>query len=229
MLDSGCRSDVQLVKDFIEQKLNLTMSDLKFVICTHAHPDHSGGASFFKDLYSIPISAPKNINNWYKGVYGYSTYILDIFLTYLVAFKMKKGFKNIYFPRFIDFDLTLYENTSIPGFEELAVLETPGHTDNDISIINEGESWIYIADKIISLRSKYIRPYPITSPVDYKDSLKKLLKLKINKYLLAHHGECKISDDIITDLIDRTPSTPRNHRNTLLKMLFGMLKASIKR
>jgi glyoxylase-like metal-dependent hydrolase (beta-lactamase superfamily II) len=228
-MDSGCSSDLQIIYDFIANDLNLPISSLKLVISTHAHPDHSGGAFYYKKKFSTPIAGPPNINKWYSGFKGFITYILDIFLTYLVSFKMKKKFRNIYFPRHIDFDFSLTDGMVIPGFEDLVILNTPGHTDDDITIFCEKDSWAYIADKIISLRNFYIRPYPISSPVNYKKSLNRLIDLKISKFYLAHHGECTINENQINKLIEGTPKKPRVHRNSLLKILSGMLRASYKR
>ena len=94
LLDSGCRCDVDIVKSYIEKDLNKKMSDLKCVIVTHSHPDHSGGAFVFQKKYQIPIAAMESINEWYKGVDGFLAYYIDILLTYLVAIKKKQKIKK---------------------------------------------------------------------------------------------------------------------------------------
>ena len=102
LLDSGCRSDVPVVHQFIEEELGRSIRDLALVVVTHAHPDHSGGAHYYQQRYGIPIAGTHEMNDWYKGISGIFTQFVDIFLTHYVAYKKKKSLQNIWFPRFIN-------------------------------------------------------------------------------------------------------------------------------
>lgn len=225
LLDSGCRCDVEIVQRFIENTLNKKMEDLKLVIVTHAHPDHSGGASFYKEKFKTKIAGPENVNNWYRGFEGILTYGIDLLLTYLVALRKKKGIKNILFPRKLRLDFALKDGDAIPGFENWKVLQTPGHTTDDLTLYCQRENTAYIADMIVGQRKEFFRPYPLSLPGEYKKSLQKYIDLKIETFLMAHYGINVISEDQIKKNIDKTPSIPRVHRNTLPTILKHLLRA----
>ena len=45
LLDGASRADVDVITAFISQTLKRPLSDLKYVIVTHMHPDHAGADS----------------------------------------------------------------------------------------------------------------------------------------------------------------------------------------
>lgn len=223
LLDSGCRSDVNNIIKYITS-IGRKVSDLKLVVVTHAHPDHSGGAMLFRSRYNITIAAPRSINEWYAGFSGVLTYVVDLLLTYFVAKKKKRGLKWIFFSRQIKIDRVLEDLALLPGFADWQVISTPGHTISDISLYNSKASTIYIADNIVASKSAFFRPYPITTPESYQESLKKYIELDPATYLLAHYGENKISKEQIDKLIQGVSAKPRNHRNTLPAILKHLFK-----
>ena len=215
LLDSGCRCDVPVVQRFIEYDLDRSMLDLKLVVVTHAHPDHSGGAQYYQDLYQIPLASSKRLNLLYLGLSGRVTHLADIVLTYYVASKKQAGWKNVAFPRHIDVDYVLAEGDHLPMFPDWQVLETPGHTLADLSIYHTESSTAYVADCIIGTKKWLSRPYPIHSPEQYRKSLGRFIELGIQNFLLAHYGEHKIPSAEIQTLIDGAPEKPRKHLGTL--------------
>lgn len=222
LLDGCCSCDFKHIKSFIEEELRLNLKHLKLVISTHAHPDHMGALHKFKH-HGIAIAGPKDINQWYRGLSCFFTYSIDICLTYLVALNKKQKLRNIIFPRQINLDYYLEEGQNIPGFSDWKVLECPGHTAIDLSIYHTKKKIAYIADNIVSSRNKTFRPYPVCFPDLYKSSLKKYIDFGIEDFLIAHYGQIKISSKTIADLMASTPASPRNHRNTILKILTKLL------
>jgi glyoxylase-like metal-dependent hydrolase (beta-lactamase superfamily II) len=224
LLDSGCRCDIEIIEKFIVENLKRPISDLKLIIVTHAHPDHSGGSTFLKKKFNIPIASTEKVNEFYSGLKGFSVYWIDILLTYMVARRKKTGFKNIIFPREIVIDYKLNDGDMIPGFEDWVALSCPGHTSSDLTIYHQETKTAYIADNIVSSRTSYNPPYPIIHPKKYKRSLKKYIDLGIENFLLAHYNENKISKGELENLIKKAPDIHRSHSNTLfkiLKRLFG--------
>lgn len=224
LLDSGCRVDVPVVKRFIENELNRPFSDLSLVLVSHAHPDHSGGANTYRKL-GIKVAGPASSNNWYSGLKGITIYMIDIFLTYYVAYKIrqKNFFQMIFFKRKVDFDFPLEGGQSIPGFEDWKVISAPGHTTSDLSFFHEETKTAYVADNLIITGRGVIAPYPITLPSSYRESLAKYLSLGVEEFLMAHYGRQKISYDKIEKIISKVKETPRIHRTTfprIFKKLF---------
>lgn len=229
LMDGGCRPDVETVKNYIENKLNKSISDLKLVILTHAHPDHSGGARLFQKKYNIKIAGPENINEWYAGLSGLLTYWIDLLLTYMVAMRKSGKFKNIIFSRKQNLDYKLRDLDLIPGFEDWKVLSAPGHTAVDLTIYNETENKAYIADNLVGTGKKIFRPYPLSFPEKYKKSLQRYIDLDIKTFMLAHYGEVEVSKEHLESLIKSTPQVARNHRNTLPTIFKHLFKAMLKK
>lgn len=229
LLDSGTSADAEVVFDYIENKLKRPKSDLKVVLVTHVHPDHSGGANVFKKS-GIKIAGDSDSNSWYKGFKGFSIYLIDIFLAYLVFLKIRKGraFKNIFFKRHVDYDFDLSDGEVIPGFEDWMIIETPGHTHRDLSAYHKETSTIYVADNIIGKFKSIVTPYPINFPDLYKNSLKRYTDLGVMRYLLAHYSSREITPAEIENLIRVAPNKEISHHNSLGKIVKGLVKSFFK-
>ena len=89
------------------------------------------------------------------------------------------------------------------------VLETPGHTDRDLTLWHAQTKQAYTADLILSIKDKFVSPYLITLPNDYRASLNKIKALQPAVVLLAHDKRVKINDKDFDLLIDRAPKQPR--------------------
>lgn len=201
---------------------------MKLVIVTHAHPDHSGGAPIYREKYQIPIAAAENINDHYLGASGILAYSIDLLLANMVALKKSNNFEKINFKRKIKFDYVLMDRDPIPFFEDWIAIKASGHTEYDVSIFHLENKIAYIADNIISSKSSYYRPYPISNPIEYKKTLSKYISLNIKSYLLAHYSTHQISDEVIKKLRDEAPEKPRIHRTTLPTILKHFTKSFLK-
>ena len=228
LLDGCCRPDAEVVFKYIKEELNKGISDLKLVISTHAHPDHAGALFLFKKQ-GIPVAGPVDLKDWYSGVNGFFTYWVDILLTYLVAMNKRRKFKNILFPRKVHLDFKLGEGDRVPGFDEWKVLECPGHTGVDLTIIHDESKLAYVADNFVGSSRKVFRPYPIIYPEKYKKSLQRYLDLGVEDFLIAHHGRVKVSKKEIEELIKTTPATSRRHLNNLHSIFLKLLKSFLKK
>ncbi|MFN9069018.1 MAG: MBL fold metallo-hydrolase, partial [Bdellovibrionales bacterium] len=90
LLDSGCLCDVDKIEHFITHQLHRKMTDVKLIAITHSHPDHIGGAQVIQKKWGIPVAANIKTLDWYSGLSGKVLYFIDIFLTYYVAYKLKR-------------------------------------------------------------------------------------------------------------------------------------------
>ncbi len=226
LFDSGTRADVSVVFDYIENILKRPRADLKLVLVSHAHPDHSGGASYFQKA-GIPVAGSEKMNEWYKGLSGLATYLVDIFLSYLVWFrKREKGDKlrNLFFPRKVNFDFLLEGEGRVPLFPDWRYLKTPGHTLTDLSFYHEKSGKLYVADNLIGARKKCFAPYPIFSPLDYRRSLETYLELSPKSLLLAHYNERDFAAHEVESILESFSGKQRRHLNTLPSILLGFLK-----
>jgi glyoxylase-like metal-dependent hydrolase (beta-lactamase superfamily II) len=219
LLDGCCRCDVNLLKQFITQQLNRPITDLKIVIVTHMHPDHAGAAHKLRKISNCKIVAADKPHPWYKGFVGYIMFLTDIILTHWVARRIGKSFKSVWFPRVLKPDLKLKTNDEVPGFNGWKIIETPGHTDRDLSIWHEASGKIYVADLVIKIRKLFISPFPIFHPNKYRASLQIIDQLQPQYLLLAHGGQVDVKGQNTSELIRKIPDKPKTHwRATRIKI-----------
>ena len=108
----------------------------------------------------------------------------------------------------------------IPDFEDWQVLETPGHTDRDLSLLHLPSRQIYTADLIIKLRHKFVAPFPIYDPKAYIQSLQKVKDLQPSHVMMAHGRELIIDAATFDMLIKHAPKQRRTVKDTIRHMLF---------
>lgn len=227
LLDGCCRPDVELVIDYITNTLQRPLSDLKVVMVTHMHPDHAGGAVKFKKLVGCQIISANKNKQWYSGVGGRLMHLIDNSLAHYVARRKGNAAKNLWYPAHLHPDKTVKDGDTIPGFEEWQVLETPGHTDRDLSLFHTPSRQVYTADLIIKLRHKFVAPFPIYDPKVYIKSLQKIKDLKPSKVMMAHGYELAIDAATFDQLIKQAPKRPRTVKDTIKHKLMGR-KESVK-
>jgi len=218
LLDSGCRCDVDNILAYITNVLERPIEQLKVVMVTHMHPDHAGGAELLKQKTGCQIVSAKAEKPWYHGILGRFEHLNDLGLLYYVANRQGKSFINAWYNPILKADITVEEGDSVPCFEDWIVLETPGHTDRDLSLWHPQSKQAYTADLILSMRGKIVSPYLITLPDAYRASLNKIRALKLESLLLAHDKRVNMSNEDFDRLIEKTPNNPRK---TSLKNILG--------
>lgn len=219
LLDGCCRADVKLLVDFIENELNRPVQDLQTIVVTHMHPDHAGAAHKLRKLSGCLVVAADKPLQWYHGLNGMLMHWIDMLLTLYVGKKINKGFKNVLYSRKLKPDIKVKDGDQVPHFPEWKILETAGHTDRDLSVWHEAKNWIYVADLIIKLRTKFTAPFPVFHPNQYKGSLNKIKQLAPQTIMLAHGGMLAMKDSDFDDMIAHAPQVPRTPlRASLLKI-----------
>ncbi len=222
LLDGCCRPDVPMVLDYIEKTLKRPPSDLKVVVVTHMHPDHAGGAVKLKKATGCQIVSAHKQQQWYAGVGGRLMHLIDTSLAHYVA--RRKGYppKNLWYPAHLHPDITVQDGDRIPEFEDWQVLETPGHTDRDLSLFHLPSRQVYTADLIIKLKHKFVAPFPIYDPKVYIRSLQKIKDLNPSNVMMAHGRELTIDAETFDSLISQAPKKPRTVKDTIKhKLLWG--------
>lgn len=215
LLDGGCRADVPKVLDYITTTLRRSVDELKVVMVTHMHPDHAGGAKLLKQKTGCLIVSADKPRPWYFGQEGRDLHMLDIGLSHFVASRQGKGFESLWYDPILVPDIGVREGDKIPEFEDWEVIETPGHTDRDLSLWHRPSHRIYTADLILRINRGYTAPFLITLPDDYRRSVEKIRVLAPKEVLLAHGGRGALDDAVFCELIRTTPKQPRTAYHTL--------------
>ena len=215
LLDGCCRPDVPMTLNYIQNTLQRPISDLKVVMVTHMHPDHAGGAHKLKKATGCLIVSANKPTQWYQGVGGQIMHLVDTGLAHYVAKRQGRPFKRLWYSAHLRSDKAVQEGDVIPDFEEWQVIETPGHTDRDLSLFHLPSRQVYVADLIIKLRHKFVAPFPIYDPKAYIQSLQKIKTLRPSNVMLAHGGELMIDELTFDKLIKQAPTQRRTVKDTI--------------
>lgn len=215
LLDGGCRPDVPMILDYIQNTLQRPLTDLKVVMVSHMHPDHAGGAHQLKRATGCLIVSAARPKQWYSGIGGQIMHLIDTGLAHYVAKRQGRRIKNLWYPAYLHPDRTVNDGAHIPLFEDWQVLETPGHTDRDLSFFHLPTRQVYTADLIIKLRHKFVAPFPIYDPKVYIESLQKIKALRPSNVMMAHGCELAIDAATFDSLIKHAPKQRRTIKDTI--------------
>lgn len=194
LFDSGCINDIKRIEDYCQQMLKRSPEDIKLIVVSHMHPDHSGGAAELRRKYGIPIAAHTEADRWYAGPGGALQHKLDCYMASTVAYRNRRRLERILFHRYIYPDYLLEEGQVLPFFPDWKVLHVPGHTLHDLAFFHAGERIAYIADLLCDVKGKNQLPLPILFPGEMRASYDKLASLEAHT-ILRSHGKTIYTDD----------------------------------
>lgn len=223
LLDGACRADVDTIINFISEQLKRPLSDLKLIVCTHMHPDHAGAAERLRTITGCQIAMTKTNKNWYRGISGFLMFISDIALARWVANRKNKPAKWLWYNRKLRADVALLDEQTLPEFDDWQVLYTQGHTDRCLSLYHAESSQVYVADLIVTVKKKYISPFPVFHPNRYKLSIKRIEKLAPQTVILAHGGKVDYSAICFEELKRSAPDEPSTHMRSVKKKVRTIL------
>jgi recombination protein RecT len=155
--------------------------DLKFILCTHAHPDHSPGARRLSELTKAPILG----RPWgpRRRTYGNTP-----------------GETDETDPAFVP-DRTLEDGERLViGDSTLRVIHTPGHASNHLCFVLEEDGLLFSGDHINNGSTVVINP-PDGNMIEYLQALKRLQTLTVSFILPAHGYVLGFAQQAIEKLI----------------------------
>jgi len=219
LLDAGCASDFARVQAYLFSR-GLSSANVAMVISSHAHPDHAGAAHKWKEI-GVRVVAPRGINEWYAGPFGFMQWRIETGLVryletlhigpFLAAFPAIVNqywpSKKVWFPRHLDWDreipipgpLAPREELDVPvmldeAFADWVAVPVPGHTDHMVALYHAATRTLYAADSLVNVRPKHGLQYSIQQdflPLQV-DSLVRLSRLEVRHLLMAHGGACTV-------------------------------------
>jgi len=186
LIDTGL--GISNIRKVIDEITNLPI----IVATTHIHWDHIGGHKYFNNIavhslekdwllnFPIPLAVVKN--NLMKEPCDFpKTFDIDKYEVY-------KGKPNI----------ILNDNDIIDiGNRKIKVIYTPGHSPGHICFYDLENEYLFTGDLVYE--GKLDAYYPTTNPIDFKNSIDKIRKLRIKKVLPAHH-KLNVSTNLINDI-----------------------------
>lgn len=188
MLDTGWAHGE---REGIERLLTDNNLHVAGILCSHAHVDHIGNNTYFREKYNCTIAMPA-----YEAFICDSAINLKVYYSSQTLTDVAQHFGHMV----CETDIKIMDNQEevcLCGVK-FSILHTPGHSPAHICIITPDQV-AYLGDALISyeVMAGAKMPYAYILREDL-NSKQKLLQLNCSRYILAHKGIY----DSITTLID---------------------------
>jgi len=194
LIDTGVKGDLQQFKTLFN-KYNLKPSDIKLIILTHTHNDHTGNLNELAELSGAKVLVHKNeFENLKTGFTPIPSGTR--FYTKAVVFLGRKLKPRHASPEPFVADLTNTTNYSLSDYGiDGEVIYTPGHTAGSQSVLI-GKTLI-AGDTFFNVREKIVFPPFANNPQQVLRTWKVLFELGIEEIIPAHGKKFKVEKAIV--------------------------------
>ena len=204
LVEVGCAVQIPDIQEAVD-RLGYDLRDLSYIIPTHVHPDHAGGAGLL--ARQLPQAKVVAYSRAVKVLAGAS--ILE---------RMMKGFMHIYgddaierygemVPVAEERFVKVEDGDRIPlGHRELKVIHTPGHDPNHLCFLDTKSRGVFCGDALgayfSEIEALFTSPVPGSDPFLFLESIEKLKKLKPELVFFSHGSATGDADKIIQSALD---------------------------
>ena len=179
LIDTGIAKDGKKIAEYITSKLGRRLSDVRTIVLTHCHMDHSRGAASLKASTGAKLAIHEADAD---------------FVSAKVLYPSPQGFIGLFFSLLSPFfkispvqpDLRLKEN-DIVG-ESLLVVHTPGHTPGSIALYDKKRKVMFVGDTLRYSSGKIEGPPKLFTPdmSQARQSIQKISQLSFETMLSGH-------------------------------------------
>lgn len=196
LVDAGMPNSYKTIIAYINS-LGKSVSDIKYILLTHAHIDHFGGAYYMQRLSGAHLAIHEKGIQYIDGasglmlpkqgnVKGIKPALMAGMIKLMIAFAR---------PKFVKPDMVLKEGMFPEQMRVKAkILETPGHTPDSISIYLPDSNTVIVGDLLRGV------PEGLRVPIFYDDyisllsSIKKVKDLNPDLVCVSHGKDHNISN-----------------------------------
>ena len=200
LVDSGLPWSARRVLSYIES-IGRKPDDLRFILLTHSHPDHTGGALTISRRTGAELVAHANDTKTHPD--------RVVSLSYMGAFDSLKV--PVPFLRRAPVGHVVTDGQMLPRLGGVKVIHTPGHTPGSVCYFLESRGVLFSGDSLFSDGTGLSRsvPFPGYNGQDYRESLIRLAELEFET-LCGGHGAPLIggASDILRSLLAARPDPP---------------------
>jgi hydroxyacylglutathione hydrolase len=192
---------------FLINKLDLEKQDLKYILITHFHYDHTGNASVLKERYGAqivaheldrPIIEDPMIVTRADNLKRFGTTPEEVLADFNLAKGESLGLSDPeivrrHWNRPVEVDVTVEDGEVLEvGGLKLEIIHLPGHCPGQIGVWNPHSGILYSAD--IMHFPTPLGPYPIGDAKGHRRSIERCIEMK-PQLILEGHGLSAYSPD----------------------------------
>jgi glyoxylase-like metal-dependent hydrolase (beta-lactamase superfamily II) len=182
LLDTGLWGEIPLIKSALRRR-GLSVQNIKAILMTHGHLDHSGNLAEIRKMTSAPIyahPAEQDIINGvfpYKGVNAWCGSLENL------------GRRILRVGRPVEIDVEIEDGQTLPFFDGLTVVHLPGHTLGHCGFFSKIHSTLFCGDLFASYPLFSHQPPPIlnTAPEMIASSLRRASLLEADFVIPQHY------------------------------------------
>lgn len=184
LIDTGTPGKQENILNYLQNVLKGKLEDIKTIVLTHHHMDHTGSLYELKKITNADVAAYKDDVDIISGEKPSSDPIYMRFVSRLMA-----TFTSY---KFIKPDIGLQENDMVDNYR---VIHTPGHTPGSIALYNSDNGVIFVGDTLTYNGNKVGGPpsFLINDLEALKKSVKKISDFN-PRIMLSGHGKPLIED-----------------------------------
>lgn len=176
LIDTGAHSLLAEFKLFFEK------ADLDYVIITHSHEDHTGGASFLQQEYGLPV------------------YMNEMTIAECGEKAEYPLYRKLFWGRRRPFGATPIGKTFSSRRATWEVIETPGHAKDHLSFLNRETGQLFSGDLFVHPKTKVVlRDEHIPTIID---SIERVLTYDFGEMFCCHAGYIKEGRKVLKSKLD---------------------------
>ena len=183
LVDTGMPWSAGRVVRYI-RSIGRSPNELRRILMTHNHPDHTGGAPGIVRRSGAKVVAHQKdtLHQGDSDTLGYMGFFSSLSV-------------SVPFLKRVTLDRALTEEQIIPVAGGIRVLHTPGHTPGSVCYMLEREGLLFSGDTIFSEHGRVSRsvPFPGSDSAQYQRSLERLASIDFD-ILCGGHGSPLVGD-----------------------------------
>jgi hydroxyacylglutathione hydrolase len=178
VIDTGMPGNAKRIATYVE-RLGKNLSDIKFIILTHADIDHIGSAAELKRMSGARLAIHNDDAAILRGKQNFKTIRGPLGFIFKLAMRLIR-----YHP--IEPDIILSADSEIKGFK---IIHVPGHTNGSICVYKPGNV-IFVGDALRSNSSGNPKPPSRLASLDKAKARASLITISALDFdtLLPGHG-----------------------------------------
>jgi glyoxylase-like metal-dependent hydrolase (beta-lactamase superfamily II) len=182
LIDTGLAGELPRLKRVLRES-GLDWPDIKALLLTHGHLDHTGNLARLKELTGAPVLAHPLEQRHVDGVFPYTG------PSRVCGFMEAVG-RRVFRYRSVAIDQPLVPEAELPFWGGLRVIHLPGHTDGHCGFYSARFNLLFSGDLFASYRfSTHLPPVFLNSgPEKIEASLRKVTALAPRHILPNHYS-----------------------------------------